>query len=116
MAPPNGKYAIGAATPMFTPTIDALACFANSRAALPLDVKMDVAFAFGCALTSEIASSSVLTGVIDATGPKNRCAAGWVAHGGETWFFKLTGPDALVGAEKAKFTAFLESVRFNKPE
>jgi hypothetical protein len=54
--------------------------------------------------------------VIDATGPKNRCAAGWVLHGGETWFFKFTGPDALVGAEKAKFTAFLESIRFNKPE
>jgi hypothetical protein len=54
--------------------------------------------------------------VIDATGPKNRCAAGWVAHGGETWFFKFTGPEALVGAEKAKFTAFLESIRFNKPE
>jgi hypothetical protein len=54
--------------------------------------------------------------VIDATGPKNRCAAGWTSHGGETWFFKFTGPDALVGAEKAKFTAFLESIRFNKPE
>jgi len=54
--------------------------------------------------------------LIDATGPQNRCAAGWVAHGGETWFFKFTGPDALVGAEKAKFSAFLESIRFNKPE
>ncbi|MCU0776592.1 MAG: hypothetical protein MUF86_02880 [Akkermansiaceae bacterium] len=54
--------------------------------------------------------------LIDATGPQNRCAAGWVAHGGETWFFKFTGPDALVGAEKEKFTALLESVRFNKPE
>jgi hypothetical protein len=54
--------------------------------------------------------------VIDATGPESRCTAGWVAHGGETWFFKLTGPDALLGAEKAKFTAFLESIRFNKPE
>jgi hypothetical protein len=71
------------------------------------------------ALTSEV--SQVTAGpknikVIDATGPQNRCAAGWVAHGGETWFFKFTGPDALVGAEKAKFTAFLESIRFNKPE
>jgi hypothetical protein len=54
--------------------------------------------------------------IMDATGPQNRCAAGWAAHGGETWFFKFTGPDALVGAEKAKFTAFLESIRFNKPE
>ncbi len=54
--------------------------------------------------------------LMDATGAHSRCAAGWVAHGGETWFFKFTGPDALVGAEQAKFTAFLESIRFNKPE
>lgn len=71
------------------------------------------------ALTSEV--SQVAAGpktikVIDATGPQNRCAAGWVAHGGETWFFKFTGTDALVCAHKAKFTAFLESIRFNKPE
>ena len=45
---------------MLTPTIDAVACLANSRAALPLDVKIDVAFAFGCAFISAIASSSVL--------------------------------------------------------
>ena len=54
--------------------------------------------------------------IVDATGPQTRCAAGWVKHGGETWFFKFTGPDALVGAEKAKFTAYLESIRFTKPE
>lgn len=71
------------------------------------------------ALASEmeqVAAGSKTIKVIDATGPENRCAAGWVAHGGETWFFKFTGPDALVGAHKAKFTAFLESVRFNKHE
>jgi hypothetical protein len=64
----------------------------------------------------EITAGSKTIKIIDATGPQNRCAAGWVAHGGETWFFKFTGPDALIGAEKAKFTAFLESIRFNKPE
>ena len=55
---------------MLTPTIDAVACCANSRAALPLDVKIDVALAFGCDCISAIASSSVFTGQIDATGPK----------------------------------------------
>lgn len=65
---------------------------------------------------SEITAGPKTIKVIDATGAQNRCAAAWVAHGGETWFFKFTGPDALVGAEKSKFTAFLESVRFNKPE
>src|SRR5437867_869387 len=70
LAPPNGKYAIGAATPMFTPTIDAVAYLLNSRAVLPLDVKIDVALAFGCACIRAIASASEDTGLIDATGPK----------------------------------------------
>ena len=30
---------------------------------------------------------------------------------GETWFFKLTGPDALVAREKPAFLAFLKTVR-----
>jgi hypothetical protein len=68
----------------------------------------------GC--VTQITAGPKTLKVIDATGPQNRCTAGWVSHGGETWFFKFTGPDALVGAEKAKFTAFLESIRFNKPE
>jgi hypothetical protein len=71
--------------------------------------------ALASSVTQVTAGPKILK-LIDATGPQNRCAAGWVSHGGETWFFKFTGPEALVGAEKAKFTAFLESVRFNKPE
>jgi hypothetical protein len=34
-----------------------------------------------------------------------------VPHGGATWFFKLTGPAAIVGAEKARFIEFLGTVR-----
>lgn len=52
--------------------------------------------------------------LIDVTGPSNRTIAGWVRHGPDTWFFKLTGPEALLGAEKEKFTAFLSSVRFTE--
>ena len=44
-----------------TPTIEAVACRAYSRAALPDDVKIDVALALGWACISAIASSSVLT-------------------------------------------------------
>lgn len=32
-------------------------------------------------------------------------------HGGETWFFKLMGPDATVAAERPAFAAFLQTVR-----
>jgi len=67
-------------------------------------------------LVSTITAGSQKISVIDVTGPETRLAAGWVRHGEDTWFFKFTGPAALVGAEKAKFTAFLESVRFTKPE
>lgn len=68
------------------------------------------------ALISTVQAGPKSISVIDVTGPQSRLAAGWTKHGADTWFFKLTGPDALVGAEKAKFSAFLESVRFTKPE
>jgi hypothetical protein len=67
-------------------------------------------------LVTKVTAGPKTLSLIDATGPEVRCAAGWTRHGAETWFFKFTGPDALVGAEKAKFTAFLESVRFTRPE
>lgn len=67
-------------------------------------------------LVTKITAGPKTIQLVDCSGPNVRCAAGWVRHGAETWFFKLTGPDALVGAEKAKFAAFLESVRFNLPE
>lgn len=34
-----------------------------------------------------------------------------VPHGDATWFFKLTGPAALVAKEQAAFTAFLDTVK-----
>ena len=68
------------------------------------------------ALVTTVQAGPKTISIIDVTGAQSRLAAGWTKHGADTWFFKLTGPDALVGAEKAKFTAFLESVRFTKPE
>lgn len=49
---------------------------------------------------------------VDMAGTSTRMLAGWVRHEGRSWFFKLTGPPALVEQEKPKFTAFLQSVRF----
>ncbi len=68
------------------------------------------------AIVSKISVGTNSFSLIDLTGAQSRLAAAWTRHGADTWFFKLTGPDALVGAEKATFTAFLESIRFNKPE
>lgn len=49
---------------------------------------------------------------IDMVGPTVRVLAGWTRHEGRTWFFKLTGPPAIVEQEKANFAAFLQSVHF----
>ncbi len=67
-------------------------------------------------LVTKLSAGTKTIQLIDVTGAETRLSAGWTSHGTETWFFKFTGPDALVGAEKAKFTAFLESVRFTQPE
>ena len=50
--------------------------------------------------------------VVDLPGQKTRLVAGWIRNSGRTWFFKLTGSDALVSGEKEKFLNFLHSVQF----
>jgi hypothetical protein len=67
-------------------------------------------------LVSKVTAGPKTLSLVDAKGAQTRLAAGWVRHGADTWFFKFTGPDALVGAEREKFTGFLESIRFNTPE
>lgn len=58
-------------------------------------------------------------GVVDlggATGANpQRTLAAIVPHSGSTWFFKLTGPDALVAKEKAAFMAFLDTIKPSAP-
>jgi len=66
------------------------------------------------ALVQKVPAGDKEFSLIDVTGPTMRVVAAWVRHGADTWFFKLTGPAALLGAEKEKFTAFLASVRFTE--
>jgi hypothetical protein len=53
--------------------------------------------------------------MVDIAGPSGptaqRMLGGIIPHAGATWFFKLTGPDALVAGQKDAFVAFLKSVR-----
>lgn len=49
---------------------------------------------------------------VDMAGPTARVLAAWTRLEGRAWFFKLTGPPAVVEQEKPKFDAFLQSVRF----
>ncbi|MEO5754731.1 MAG: hypothetical protein ABIR38_08490 [Chthoniobacterales bacterium] len=50
---------------------------------------------------------------IDKVGGKARILGGIFPAGGETWFFKMTGPDALVESQRETFTQFLESVHLD---
>ena len=48
----------------------------------------------------------------DAGGQASRMVAVIVPHGGQTWFYKLTGSGAVVGHEKEAFTQFVQTVRY----
>ena len=49
---------------------------------------------------------------VDMSGTNARVLAAWTRQAGRAWFFKMSGPPALVEQEKPKFTAFLQSIRF----
>lgn len=50
--------------------------------------------------------------VVDLAGPSGtRMLGAIVAYNGNSWFFKLMGPDAVVAAEKPAFLAFLQTVK-----
>ena len=44
-------------------------------------------------------------------GKKSRVLGGTLALDDETWFFKLSGPDELVAAQKEQFKKFLETIK-----
>ena len=48
----------------------------------------------------------------DAAGRPSRMLAVSVTRGGQTWFYKLTGDDAVVTREKEAFTKFVQTVRY----
>jgi hypothetical protein len=52
--------------------------------------------------------------LIDSKQPKGTIGA-IVPVGGETWFFKITGPTALIGEQKAAFRAFLKTIKATQP-
>jgi hypothetical protein len=47
----------------------------------------------------------------EGNGPRPRLLGAIASYGGETWFFKLIGPDALVARTKPAFLAFLNTVK-----
>lgn len=49
--------------------------------------------------------------LVDVAGNGQRILGASVPYQGATWFFKLSGPDALVAKEKAAFTAFVDTIK-----
>lgn len=53
--------------------------------------------------------------VVELIGPESaerkRVLGAIVPYNGATWFFKLSGPDALVAAQKAEFLGFLKTIK-----
>jgi hypothetical protein len=49
--------------------------------------------------------------IVGAGANAQRILGAMVPYSGATWFFKLSGPDALVAKEKAAFMAFLDTVK-----
>ena len=48
---------------------------------------------------------------MSASGSKSRILGGIFPISGATWFFKMAGPDELVGSQRETFQAFLQSVQ-----
>lgn len=49
--------------------------------------------------------------LVDLSGGAQRMAAGMMTRDGETWFFKLLGPDATVGGALPAFKTFLAGMK-----
>jgi len=49
--------------------------------------------------------------VVDYANNGNRLLGAIVPFGGNSWFFKLTGPDAFVASQKAAYLEFLRTVK-----
>ncbi len=50
-----------------------------------------------------------------AAGTPTRVLGAWIPYQGSTWFFKLTGPDAVVAKEKPAFIQFINTLTAANP-
>lgn len=63
-------------------------------------------------MVAHLHAGDVHLDTVDMSGNSARVLAAWTRHGGSAWFFKMTGPAALIEQEKTNFGAFLQSIRF----
>jgi hypothetical protein len=63
------------------------------------------------AAIARVEANGLKIGVVDLPGASGRLLGAMVPYAGATWFFKLTGPDAAVGAAKPAFLEFLRTLK-----
>jgi len=66
------------------------------------------------AAVENISANALQFTVVDYANNGNRLLGAVVPFGGNSWFFKLTGPDALVASQKTAYLEFLRTVKENK--
>ncbi len=65
--------------------------------------------------TERVSVSGTPATLVEAVGDKIGSISVYHPVGSHTWFYKITGPSAVVTAEKSAFMEFLQSIRFPKP-
>lgn len=63
------------------------------------------------AATEKLETNGLQIIVADYAGNGTRMIGAIIPYGGNSWFFKLMGPDALVAAQKPAFVEFLKTVK-----
>ena len=65
--------------------------------------------------TERVSVAGTPAALVEAVGDKNGSISVYHPVGNQTWFYKITGPSAVVTTEKGAFMGFLQSIRFPKP-
>ena len=63
-------------------------------------------------ITSPIEAGDIKGTVVNIDAGAKRMLVATLPHGGNSWFFKMTGDAPLVEAQKAAFLEFVKSVKF----
>ena len=65
--------------------------------------------------TSQQTLSGTTATLVEAIGDKTGSISVYHPVGGQTWFYKISGPSAVVTAEKGAFMKFIQSIQFPNP-
>ena len=79
----------------------------HQQAGLPPIVAQDLA-----GRVQSVWSSGTTISIVQVAGPRCSTMIAWTRREEGTWFFTLTGPAAVLDAERANFADFLQGIKF----